>query len=286
MILRFSCILSLFLTLFFTACTINNDNTMDTALSLKTKATMPFVIAGSGTNLPVTAKLAEGYYKKTGIKIDIPGSIGSDGAINAVKSNNLELGLLSKPLTSDERGEGLKEIPYARVAVIFATHSNTSESSISDSDIIEIIKGSKRTWMDGTKIHVFLRQNNDSCNRILYQVIPGYQEAATEAYRQKHWEIIYRDSDMSDAVKENKGAFGVTVSTEIAKDGTKTKALQYKGISPTNENIRNGLYPLTEEISFIYKEPLSNRAAGFLDYVFSEEGQNILEKWGSIPIRR
>ena len=245
-----------------------------------------FVIAGSGTNLPVTAKLAEGYYDKTGIRIDVPGSIGSDGAINAVKSGSLELGLISKHLTSNEHTAGLKEIPYAKVAVVFGSHINTPDSTISDADIISIIKGSKTTWSNGTKIHVFLRQNNDSSNLALFNVVPGYREALMDAYEQQRWQIIYRDSDMSEVLKENKGAFGLTVSTEIAKEGVKTKPLDYNGISPTTENIRNGTYKLTEDLSFIYKDTLSNRAADFLEYVFSNEGQEILEKWGSSPIRR
>ncbi len=249
-------------------------------------ATTPFVIAGSGTNLPVTSKLAEGYYEKTGIKIDIPGSIGSDGAINAVKSGNLELGLISKHLTTTDQTAGLKERPYAQVAVVLGAHIQVPDSNLSDADIIAIIQGTKTTWSDGSKIHVFLRQNNDSSNLPLYEVVPGYKEALLNAYENHRWQIVYRDSDMSEALKENKGAFGITVSTEIAKEGIQTKALHYNGISPTTENIRNGSYPLTENLSFIYQEPLSDRASKFLAYAFSEEGQQILNKWGSSPIGR
>lgn len=265
-------------------CSEKSITTTDTMHS-QNSAT-PFVIAGSGTNLPITGKLAEAYYAKTGIKIDVPGSIGSDGAINAVKSGSLELGLVSKHLSSIDRAAGLKELPYARVAIVFGAHVNVSDANLCDSDIISIIKGSKTTWSDGSKIHVFIRQNKDSSNLALYDIVPGYKESLLDAYEHQRWQIIYSDSDMSEAIKENNGAFGLTASTEISKKGAKTKPLYYNGISPTIENIRNGTYPLTEDLSFIYKEPLSSRATNFLDYVFSDEGQNILDKWGSSPIGR
>jgi len=275
-----SCIISLLIL----GC--SDKSTTTTNMIQSENPATPFVIAGSGTNIPVTAKLAESYYAKTGIKIDVPGSIGSDGAINAVSSGNLELGLISKQLTPIQRAAGLKELPYARVAIIFGAHINVPDSNLWDSDIILIIKGLKTTWSDGRKIHVFVRQNNDSSNLALYCIVPGYQESLLNAYENQRWQVIYSDSDMSEALKENNGAFGLTASTEISKKGSKTKPLHYNGIPPTIENIRNGTYPLTEDLSFIYKDPLSSRATNFLNYVFSDEGQNVLNKWGSSPIGR
>lgn len=287
MLLRLILLASSLLTLFLTlGCNAKAVSPTDTNHSQVPTVVMPFVMAGSGSNLPVTTKLAAAYYLKTGIKIDVPGSIGSDGAINAVKEDSMELGLISKHLTAAELATGLKELPYAQVAVVFGAHRAAPDSNLTDSDIIAIISGSKTTWADGTPIQVFLRQNNDSSNLVLYDVIPGYKQALINAYDKQLWQIIYRDSDMSEAIKDHKGAWGLTVSTEIAKEGVQTKPLAYNGVAPTNENIRNGTYKLTENLSFIYKEPLSNRAVNFLEYVFSDEGQSILEKWGSSPVRR
>jgi phosphate transport system substrate-binding protein len=287
LLLRFILIACALLTLFLAlGCNEINVSPIDSNHSQIQFVDTPFVMAGSGSNLPVTAKLAEAYYLKTGIKIDVPGSIGSDGAINAVKNGSMELGLISKHLTAAELADGLKELPYAQVAVVFGAHLTAPDSNLSDSDIIAIVNGSKRAWADGTPIQLFLRQNNDSSNLALYDVIPGYKEALMDAYDKQLWQIIYRDSDMSEAIKDNKGALGLTVSTEIAKDGAKTKPLAYNGIAPTNENISNGTYKLIENLSFIYKGSLSKRAVDFMDYVFSGDGQSILEKWGSSPIRR
>lgn len=245
-----------------------------------------FSIAGSGANLHVTEKLAEAYSKKTGLKIHIPGSIGSDGAINAVQSGHLELGLISRPLTPSACALGLKELPYARVAIVFASHIDAPNVGFSSAEIIDILKGTKTTWSDGTRMHILVRQEKESANLVLYDALPGYKEALFDAYENHRWQIVYRDRDMSEILKEQKGAFGLTITTELAKEYPKIKPLDYNGIAPTTENIRNGTYTLTENLSFVYKDPLSNRASTFLDYVFSEEGRSILDKWGTSPLGR
>ena len=267
-------------------CSEKNSDSLTTKVAQSSFSPDKFIIAGSGTNLVVTAKLAAAYTAKTGIPIEVPGSIGSDGAIHAVTSESLELGLISKHLTANKQTDGLKELPYARVGIVFGTHKQVPDASLSTTEIIDILNGSKTTWSDGTKIVVFVREPNDSSTQILYTLIPGYQEAMLDAYKSRRWEIVYRDSDMTEAIGQTKGAFGLTSMTEIQQERSNNKALAYNGFIPTPENISNGNYTLTKELSFIYKNQLSARAAKFLDFVFSTEGKTIIDRWGAIPLER
>lgn len=240
-------------------------------------------IAGSGSNIPTIVKLGEAYAAKTGTTIEVPGSIGSDGAINALKANDLELGIISRPLTAEEREIGLKEIPYARIGIVFAAHSDVPDLGFSDNEIIEILKGSKTTWADNSKIFVIMRQANESLNLVLFRLVPNYQSTFYDALESQRWKVVYREKDMADALINTKGAFGITNTTEILKSNSRIKALKLNGISPSIENIHNGAYKPVITLSFVYKDTLNNRASKFLEYVFSPEGSQILEKWGAIP---
>jgi len=244
-----------------------------------------FLLAGSGSNIPVTAKLAEGYHAKTGIKVDVPGSIGSEGAINAVQLGQLELGLTSRHLTPQERALGLQELPYARVAVVFGVHGDVLDKGISTADLIEILKGSKTTWSNGAKMYVFVREEKDSSNLVLYEKIPGFKDVLFESYASHRWGILYSDGAMSDTLGKTKNSFGVVNTTDIATANS-IKALDFNGVSPTPQNVLSGDYPLVKELSFVYKEKLSSRSQDFLDFVFSLEGRQILLKWGAIPLGR
>lgn len=244
------------------------------------------VIAGSGSNILITSKLAEAYRLKTGVAIEIPESIGSTGAINAVTAGKLELGLVSRPLLEEERDAGLKEIPYARIAVTFAAHHAVADSNVTSDEVNEILEGKKTTWSDGSKIYIFTRQDSDSTNLILYNLIPGYQAIVTEANRSHRWQTIYRNSDMSDALKKTTGSFGLTTLPEICQPNSGIKALALDGVAPNRDNVLEGRYKPVVILSFVYKQELGERAARWIDFVFSQDGQQILNDWEAIPIGR
>lgn len=243
------------------------------------------ILAGSGSNIPVTRKLAEGYNGKANAKIEVPSSIGSEGAINAVKSGKLELGLISRHLTAAEREQGLKEIPYARVAVILGVHKDVPDTEISSSNIINIVKGFKASWSNGSKIFVFVREREDSSNLVLYDKIPGFKDALSEAYEDHRWEIVYRDNDMASALQRTRGSWGVVNTTDLVENDA-IKALALDGVAPTQENVLSGRYKLVKDLSFVYLNQLNSRSAKFLEFVYSPEGQQILAKWGAVPTGR
>ncbi|MBP2628002.1 MAG: domain containing protein [Firmicutes bacterium] len=243
------------------------------------------ILAGSGSNIPITSKLVEGYRIKTGENVEVLESIGTDGAINAIKSGRLELGLASRPLTAEEREFGLKELPYARVAVVFGVHRDVPDTRISTSEIIEILKGLKTTWSNGAKIYVFVREPKDSSNIVLYEQIPGYKKVLFESYADRRWEVLYSDGGMTGTLQNTKNSFGVVNTTDIATVNS-IKALDVNGISPTQENVLSGDYNLIKDLTFVYKDQLSIRSENFLNFVFSPEGKQMLTKWGAVPLGR
>lgn len=252
----------------------------------KPSAASQFVVAGSGSNLFVTEKLAQAYQKKTGVAITIPGSIGSVGAINAIKAGSLELGLISQHITPQDRAAGLTELPYARVAILFAAADGVPDRNITTTQLLAILNGVKTTWSDGTKIFVQVREAQDSSNQVLNDLIPGYKAALTDSYQQKRWQIHYRDNDMTAALVSTKGAFGLVTASDIAVFKDKIVPVALDGIQPTAENVANGSYKAVKELAFVYKGDLSPQSAHFIDFVFSLDGQKLLQEWGAIPLRR
>jgi len=247
-------------------------------------ASSRFVIAGSGTNLQITAKLAAAYNKKNNSSIEVPKSIGSDGAIKAVQTGTIDLGLISRDLTAAEKGAGFKEIPYARVGIVFATHPSTPDTDVSKEDIVKIHQGVKTTWSNGNKIVVLIRGKHDSSNLILFSLIPGMAEAIDESLHEKRWQVMYHDVDMSAALRNKPGVFGHTDTTDI-KLNPGIKALTVNGVAATPENIQTGYYPYSKELSFVYKEPLSERAKAFVLFATSDEGLGIITGNGGTPYR-
>lgn len=243
-----------------------------------------FIVAGSGTNLPITEQLAVAYRKKTGSKIEVPKSIGSDGAVKAVQDGTISLGLVSRPLTNAEQAAGLKTIQYARVGIVFAVHPSVREDNVTFEEILQMHRAQKSVWADGTRIKVLIRNVHDSSNQILFSMIPGFRRVIEESLAENRWPIMYHDVEMSDSLRAKAGTFGHTDTTSIKIFGG-IKALSLNGIEPTPENVRSGRYPWVKELSFLYKGELSDQAKRFVEYVLSSEGRTIVEANGGVGTR-
>jgi phosphate transport system substrate-binding protein len=242
-----------------------------------------FIVAGSGTNLPITVKLAAAYNRKNAPAVEVPKSIGSDGAVKAVQAGTLKLGLASRPLTAAEKAAGLKEIPYARVAIIFAAHPDVPDTGVTVADIVAIHRGEKTAWSDGTNIIVLIRGMHDSSNQVIFGLIPGFDKIIERSIAQKRWQVTYHDIDMADGLRTKKGAFGHTDSTEVKVNGG-IKVLAVDGKTPTADAVRSGAYPWVKNLTFIYKGELSPRAKAFVAFASSPEGRAIITDNGGTPL--
>ena len=266
-----------------TGCTINHSKPAQPSAE-RTYSADRFVVAGSGTNLPVTRKLAEAYQTKFGLAIEIPPSIGTDGATIALDSGALELGLISRPLTSGEVGKGLKIIPYAKVGIVFATPVAVPDTNMTAEELLKIHQGIKNTWSNGKPIFVIIREKHDSSNQVLYQLIPGWKDAIFRSIDEKRWQIAYKDAEVPRALLNTAWSVGLTDTTETMQHKNTLRSLWINGVPPDPTNIANGTYPFSKELSFAYKGILTERAKHFIEFVRSQEGKTIIATMGAVPV--
>lgn len=243
--------------------------------------------AGSGANLSVTRLLAEAFGKDhPQITINVPGSIGSKGAIKAVADGAITFGLISRPLKAEEKALGITARPYARVAIVIGAHPTVPDQNINSQELIEIFKGTKTRWKNGKEIIVQAREKSDSGFLVLENNIPGFKEAYEESQKANRWTLYFTDQDANQALAMTPDAIGVTDLGMITTEHLRINVLKLNEIEPTPENLLNATYPLSRQLSFIYREgDLSEEAKAFLDFVFSEEGRSILKSNGYLPVQ-
>jgi phosphate transport system substrate-binding protein len=242
--------------------------------------------AGSGVNLGITRILAEAFTKEhPNITIDVPGSIGTRGAIKAVADGAITFGLISRPLTEEEKGLRLVAQPYAQVAIIIGAHPSVPDEGFTTRELIEIFKGTKSRWKNGHEIIVQARERSDSGFLVLENNIPGFREAYAESHAAKRWTIYFTDQDANRALSTTPYAIGVTDLGMISTEHLYIKVLKLNDIAPSPENLQNGTYPLSRQLSFLYrKDNLPQEADAFLRFVSSDTGRAILQSNGYIPV--
>lgn len=244
-------------------------------------------IAGSGANLAITQVLADAFEKRQPqVKINIPGSIGTRGAIKAVSEGAIALGLISRPLKEEEKALGLVSREYARVAIIIGVHPTVPDQDITSGELVAIYQGTKTRWKNGREIIVQAREKSDSGFLVLQSTIPGFKEAYTESQKANRWTLYFTDQDANQALAATPDAIGVSDLGMITAEHVRINPLRLDGVAPTLENLENGTYPLGRSLAFIYKEgTLTEDAKAFFTFVFSEEGRNLLQTNGYLPIR-
>jgi phosphate transport system substrate-binding protein len=243
--------------------------------------------AGSGVNLAITRLLAEAFSKShPQVTINIPGSIGTRGAIKAVSDRAITFGLISRPLKEEEKELGIVAKEYARVAIIIGAHPTVPDQSITSQDLIDIFQGTKTRWGSGREIIVQAREKSDSGFLVLENNIPGFKEVYAESHKANRWTLYFTDQDANQALATTPDAIGVSDLGMITTDHLRINALKLDGAAPSPENLLNGTYRLSRNLSFIFKEnDLPTEAEDFFAFVSSEAGRDILQANGYLPAK-
>jgi phosphate transport system substrate-binding protein len=241
--------------------------------------------AGSGSNLPITRALADLFQKHhPDARILVHESIGSSGAIRAVRDGVVPIGLISRAPKPEEKQGGMHFIPFARVAVVFAAHPSVPEDGLDEATILRIYRGEKQVWSDGSPIRVLQRERNDSSHMAVNHVWPEFQSANEEAYNKNLWPVLFSDTAMLYQLWLQPGSLGLTDLGALRSLRLPLKSLYGSGIDPGEEDLESGRYPFFKDLYFVVACKPQGAFADFLQWVFSDEGRGQMRSLGYVPL--
>ncbi|MBT1077047.1 PstS family phosphate ABC transporter substrate-binding protein [Geobacter grbiciae] len=245
----------------------------------------PIVVAGSGTCIPIVRILAEEFQRfHPGMEVRVPPSVGSAGGVTAVADGAVEIGMVSRPLLTDEAEKGLVFKPFARTAIVFAVSPSVPDRDLSSADIVAIYRGQKNRWKNGRTIVVLTREPRDSGIAVLRGKIPGFGEAYDASRDKKFWATFYTDQEMNQALARSRDVLGITDRGAVVAEKLPVKMLSLNGVEPHDNNVRSGRYPLSKTLAFVHRPgTLSRTGTSFLRFVFSGRGRKILKMHGYLP---
>lgn len=243
-------------------------------------------VGGSGTDL-ATLKLLAAEFSRShpGIRVTIvEPSLGSSGGIKAVATGALNIGMSSRPLKESERRAGLHETAYAKSPLVFATLRFHGQTNLSYSEIIDIYRGRRTEWSDGSRLRLVLRPDSDSDTIVLKDSIPGMKPALDEAYRLPGIPVAVTDQDSADQIATVPGGVGTSVLCLLLAEKRPLKVFTLNGVMPSPETIANGRYPLVKTLYLVTPASPSAAAKKFLTYLRSNEAVKILRRTGHLPL--
>ena len=240
-------------------------------------------ISGSTSVQPLMEKLAAAFEAKhEDIVITVDGGGSGKGITDAQDGLN-DFGMSSRALKSSETG--VKGVTMATDGIALIVNPECEIDDVTNDEVYHI-------YADGTAIGGVLTA------AISRESGSGTRGAFDELVVNEAGDALVDLTGFADCVQTQNSTGNVM--TQIATKGNTNllgyismgsvddtvKVLKYNGVEATVENVVAGNYSLSRPFVIVVKEgaELSEAAQMFYDYIFSEEGQTIVEQNGYIKI--
>lgn len=241
-------------------------------------------MAGSTSMEDMCVAVSEQFMEKEkGITVSAE-YIGSSAGIEALLSGSADIGTSSRNLTDEEKNAGAVENIVAKdgIAVVL-NPSVTGVENLDFEDLKNLFCGKVTDWSElgGPDMPVVI---------VGHEAGSGTRDPFEEILDIKDKCVYANELSGSGAVlikvAETEGAVGY-MSLALVDDTV--KSVSVNEIPPTRENIQNGTYPLNKTMVMATKgkiEEQNEMVQALFDFVYSEEGQKLIDGVNLIPISR
>jgi len=240
-------------------------------------------ISGSGDSLRLLRRLAAALEEELdGGTIVVPDSIGSTGGIRRLLAGKTDLARISRPLTKEEKQQGIIAVPFALSPIVFVVHPRTAGiTNLTSRQLVEIYTGAVTDWSQvGGKpgpIYPVTREPGDSSLRVLTSAIAGFPEKSPMA------KVVYSTSKAAAVLQRFANTIGF-LPLSMAPDDV--EVIRIDGILPSPATVAAGAYPLTVPHSIAYQGRLSGLARRFIVFLRSNTAARLMLANGAVPVNR
>lgn len=239
-------------------------------------------LSGSTSMDKLANAWAEGFMEKYPDACVTVEFVGSSAGIEAVLSGDADIGNSSRSLKREEKAEGAAENLVALDGIAVCVDPSNTVDNLTCSQLAGIYTGAVRNWSElgGPDIPmVVVGREAGSGTRDAFEEILGVADNCDYAN-----ELDSTGAVMA-RVASTPGAVGY-ISLDVADDSVRVLSLD--GVEPSVENIRTGSYFLSRPFVMVTGGEIAEQDAlvqVWFDYVYSEEGQTIVEQLGFIRVR-
>ncbi len=232
---------------------------------------------GSTTVQPLAEKLAEAFKAENpDINIVIQGG-GSSVGIKSVNDGTVDIGAASRELTATD--PTLVKHLLARDGIAIIVHSSNPVTNLTKEQVIDIYAGNITNWSQvggqNKSIDVVAREEGSGTRTAFQELVMGKALIKADAILQSS------NGAIKTAVSSDSQAIGFISFGYI---DSSVKALAINGAAATEENAKNGTYPVVRPLYFLTKQQPTGLVKDFIDFCTGTEGQKIVAEEGYITV--
>lgn len=239
--------------------------------------TEKITISGSTSVGPTMEVLAEAYEKNNDVKIEVQ-QVGSSAGIKNTIEGTSDLGMSSRDL-KDEEVESVDETQIAIDGIAVVTNTANKVKDLTMEQVKDIFTGKITNWKevggDDAQIVVISREDG-SGTRDGFQELVGFESEELT----KDAQICDGSGNIKSTVEGNENSISY-ISFGYLDDTLNDVTID--GVEANDDNVVAGTYKISRPFLLVNKkDSLSEEAKAFVDFIMSEEGQNIVAEEGFI----
>jgi phosphate transport system substrate-binding protein len=235
--------------------------------------------AGSTTLQPLAHELGEAFNAQyPDVELDIAAG-GSVVGIQAVHDGTVDIGMASRALKPEE-AEGIEQHQVAVDVIAVVVRVTNPVEDLTLEQLRAIYLGEITNWREvggeDQPIVAVVRGKNSGTRGAFDEIVLEKQEpAAPEMY------TAVTAGDMAVTVSEHAGAIGYVGFGNLESD---LKMVSIDGVLPSEGTARDGSYSLVRPLMFLTGPLTQPLAQAFIDFALGDEGQQIVEHSGWVPV--
>lgn len=234
-------------------------------------------VTGAHAMEPLLRELARAYAReRPQVILQVTGG-GSAGGLAALRSGEAEIAMISHSLSEADlaaEGSRLEPIPIARDGIAFIVNPANPINRIQQDELNAIFNGDtfewdSLGWLAGT-IDLVSREAGSGDRAVVEQfILPDGRALSPNAL------LMPSPAAVVAHVAATPNALGYV---SIAQLSGVVKPLRLGDLSPTEESLANGSYPLTRDFLLVTAGPSRGEVQRFLAWVLGPAGRAIIER--------
>ena len=249
-------------------------------------------IKGSDTVLPLSQKEAEAYLATNPQATIVVTGGGSGVGISALLEGTTDIAQSSRRIKFDEKrklktkGKEVVELIVAYDALAVITHPSNPIQQLTREELEAIFRAKVTNWKElggpDLKIIPYARETSSGTYEFFKERVLNYKN-----YKNGILSMPATGSVIQ-SISQTKGAIGY-VGLAYLNPSVQAVAVSYDQgktyIHPAQVQKTAAVYPITRPLYFYYIKEEEPKIKDFIDFIYSEEGQNIAAELGFVPIK-
>lgn len=252
-------------------------------------------VSGSTTVLPVISIGAEQYIAQHNELNIIVNAGGSGVGINQLGEGKNDIAMASRAITKSEidnfTNVDFNTIVVGKDAVVAVVSSEVYQSgvtSLSLKEIGDIYMGRINNWKElggaDKEILCIDKEKARGTRHVFMEIVLHAKEPETPGTDL----VLGSNNETQTALTQSDAAIGMLSNAWINDDvvGLNIKLKNGSVVEPSLDNIINGKYPITRDLTIVTNGEPTGKTKDFIDYLLGSEGQKIVVDKGYVSIKK